>query len=171
MLPGSSSVGIEDSTAASSAMASQIWLALALIATLAYTIENIYVDRYVGSDVTLATLLVGSFVMAVLLLLPLVWYNQAFVTLTLPLDRLDGVLILMAIVSSIAYLMFLLLIKLAGPVFASLSGYVVTLSGVFWGMALFDESHSGWIWFALFLMVFGLVLVTPKERPQELGKL
>ena len=72
--------------------------------------------------------------------------------------------------SSIAYLMYLTIINLAGAVFASMSGYVVTLSGVLWGIVIFNESHSTLIWIALLLMLLGMGLVTPrKEVPTEKG--
>jgi drug/metabolite transporter (DMT)-like permease len=51
----------------------------------------------------------------------------------------------------------------AGPLFASQVGYVVTLAGVFWGMLLFGESHSAWVWVSLVTMLAGLALVTPRK--------
>lgn len=146
----------------------QIWVLIALVATVSYTIENMYIDRCVSDESPIAPLLMMSLFIAALMLLPLIWVTDTFVSIALPFDRIDGVLIAMSVVSSVAYLMFLTLIKLAGPVFASMSGYVVTLSGVFWGMALFGESHSLWIWLALALMLVGLVLVTPKREPVQL---
>jgi len=59
--------------------------------------------------------------------------------------------------------MYLYLIKSSGAVFASMSGYVITLSGVYWGMAFFDESHSSWVWAALLLMLAGMAFVTPRD--------
>jgi len=167
VLPGAESVNISSLNTPASPFSTQVWIVIALVATVAYTIENVYVDRYVSDDTPLAALLVGGFVTAVIMLLPLVWYNQAFVFLTRPFDRLDAVLVMMAVVSSLAYLMFLVLIKLAGPVFASFSGYVVTLSGVFWGMAIFGESHSLWIWLALLFILVGMALVTPMAKSTQ----
>ncbi|MCZ6859704.1 MAG: EamA/RhaT family transporter, partial [Alphaproteobacteria bacterium] len=48
--------------------------------------------------------------------------------------------------------------------FASQAAYAVTLAGVLWGMALFGERHSPWIWLSLALMLAGLALVTPRKR-------
>jgi drug/metabolite transporter (DMT)-like permease len=45
--------------------------------------------------------------------------------------------------------------------------YVVTISGVLWGLFIFEEHHSLWIWGALAVMLMGLALVTP--RSQESG--
>jgi drug/metabolite transporter (DMT)-like permease len=42
--------------------------------------------------------------------------------------------------------------------------YVVTLSGIVWGIAIFGEQHSLWIWAALAAMMAALILVTPRAR-------
>ena len=60
--------------------------------------------------------------------------------------------------------LYIYLIGQAGPVFASQVAYAVTLAGVLWGMALFGERHSPWIWLSLALMLAGLALVTPRKR-------
>ena len=56
------------------------------------------------------------------------------------------------------YLIFEL-IKRAGPVFFSVVNYVVTLSAMGFGIWLFHEAHSAWIWAALVLIGASLVLV------------
>jgi hypothetical protein len=52
-------------------------------------------------------------------------------------------------------------------VFASMAGYVITLSGVFWCMLFFDEIHSTWVWSSLALMLAGMALVTPCEQSEK----
>ena len=64
-------------------------------------------------------------------------------------------------INTTAYLMFLELVRLAGPVFAGQVGYVVTVAGVFWGIVILDENHSGWIWGAIAIMFVGLAFVSP----------
>ena len=142
----------------------QGWLLLSLLAAVFYTVENIVVDRYIPDHIDMAGLLAGAMCVAALLLLPWVLFLDAFVPVGLPFDALDATIIAMAVVSSAAYLMYLYLIKSAGAVFASMSGYVITLSGVYWGMVFFDESHSGWVWAALLLMLTGMAFVTPREK-------
>ena len=63
---------------------------------------------------------------------------------------------------SVPYLVFLELIVLAGPLFAAQTGYLVTASGVFWGIIIFAETHSAWVWAALGLIFAGVVLVSPR---------
>jgi drug/metabolite transporter (DMT)-like permease len=63
--------------------------------------------------------------------------------------------------------MFIHAVSRYGPVFASQTGYIVTLTGVLWGIAIFGESHSLWVWGALVSMVIGLVLVKPRKDEQD----
>jgi len=56
----------------------------------------------------------------------------------------------------------LYVIRTSGPVFASQSAYIITLAGVAWGMVLFGERHSVYIWAALALVLAGSALVTPR---------
>ena len=169
MLPDSVEV-LPDSPVGSTLTDSRLWIAAALFAGIFYTIENIFVDARVPRGTSMPVLLCGGMLIAALLLLPLVVLNGAFVKLTVPLNRAEWSIIAMMFASSIAYLMYLTLIKLAGAVFASMSGYVVTLSGVLWGIVIFNESHSTLIWIALLLMLLGMGLVTPrKEVPTEKG--
>jgi len=143
----------------------QIWLIMAVIAVCFYTAENLYVDKYIPTETDMALLLMGGMFAAAVLLAPLVVTQNAFVPVTAPFDRVDASIISMSLVSSIAYLMYLSLIQSSGAVFASMSGYVITISGVFWGMVFFREAHAAWIWGALILMLLAMLLVTPRKTP------
>jgi len=63
-------------------------------------------------------------------------------------------------VAAIGALLFFEIIRMAGAVFLSQVGYVVCLSGVFWGYLIFDEHLSLWVWAAIASILCGLVLVT-----------
>ena len=143
------------------------WMMLALVATVFYTIENVYVDVSIPHGTDLIALLMGSLFVAALLLVPVIYIQDAFVAIRYPFTSVEWSILTLAIVSSTAYTMFLYVVKMSGSVFASLAGYVITLSGVFWGMLFFDESHSVWVWSALVLMLVGMALVTPREQPER----
>ena len=50
-----------------------------------------------------------------------------------------------------------------GPTFAAQAAYLVTLAGVMWGIVIFGEEHSVWIWWALVIMMAALFLVQPRD--------
>jgi drug/metabolite transporter (DMT)-like permease len=140
------------------------WMLLALLASVFYTIENIYVDISIPQGTDLIALLMGGLCVAALLLAPIASSQAAFVALQYPFTEVEWAIIALAIVSSIAYTLFLHIVKKSGAVFASLVGYVITLAGVFWGMLFFGESHSIWVWTALVTMLAGMAMVRPREQ-------
>ena len=73
-------------------------------------------------------------------------------------------IVTLAVINATAYSAFVACIAVAGPLFASQVGYVVTLAGVFWGIAIFGETHSAWVWASLVTMLFGLMLVSPRKQ-------
>ncbi|MDO6459166.1 DMT family transporter [Granulosicoccaceae sp. 1_MG-2023] len=138
------------------------WMMFALIAPVFYTFENLYVAYKVPEELNTISLLAGALLIAALLTLPAALAVNGFV---LPWQMSPSALTalsLLVVVSAVAYLAFLALVRLSGAVFGSLSTYLITLAGVMWGMLLFGERHSLWIWTAAVLLIGGLVLVTPR---------
>ena len=81
-----------------------------------------------------------------------------------PFGTLEWSVLALSIITAVAYTLFITVINIAGPVFASQTGYLVTLGGVVWGMVLFGETHSPWVWASVVTMMMGLALVTPRKQ-------
>ncbi len=143
---------------------SVIWVLAAVISASCYATENMVIALFMPSTANSFTVLTGMFVIATAAMAPVVIYTDSFVPLIWPWTSVEWSIVAMALISVVAYGFFIRLINFAGPVFASQMAYVVTLSGVFWGMVIFSEEHSRWIWLALAVMMAGLFLVTPKSR-------
>ena len=73
-------------------------------------------------------------------------------------------MMLLIAINIAGYLMFLELIVIAGPLFAAQTGYFVTASGVVFGIIIFGEQHSAWIWIALGVIFAGVALVNPRQE-------
>ncbi len=149
---------------------SAIWMLAALFAAVCYTTENIYLTLNRPPEVDPMTLLIGMFAFAVIMLVPIVIYVDGFVAFALPPGKVEWAIIVMTLINAFSYAAFIYLVGVAGPVFASQMGYLVTLSGVGWGIIIFAESHSGWIWAALAAMLAGLALVQPREHGPHIGE-
>lgn len=61
--------------------------------------------------------------------------------------------------NALTYVLIFVIIQRAGPVVFSTSNYIATLAGIGFGIWLFGDRPSVWIWAALVLMCVGLFLV------------
>ena len=142
------------------------YVLLAVVCALCYAIENIYIDFRMPSGEAL-TILCGMLAVASLITAPFVVAFDAFWWPSWPLGAVEWSIVWMALINAFAYGTFVHLVTTAGPVFASQTAYVVTLSGVAWGMIIFAEAHSPWVVAATACMMVGLVLVRPRTSPSK----
>lgn len=139
------------------------WVLFALIAPLSYSSENVYIAIRRPPKSDPSVLLCGMLTAGSLILLPLVWVSDTWARLdvlwTIPLWWVPA----LSMINIIGYVMFLEVIRMAGPLFAAQMGYVVTASGVLWGIVIFSEVHGAWVWAALAVMFAGIALVHPRK--------
>lgn len=140
------------------------WILIACISALCYAVENIILGCKSALTIGPMRLAMGMNLMAAAALLPITILTDSFFSPSFPLQNVDYAVIGLGLITVVAYTMFVLSVALFGSVFSSQVGYVVTLTGVFWGMFIFGESPSLWIWLSLCAMIIGLVLVTPRKR-------
>jgi len=106
----------------------------------------------------------GMFVAAALMMLPIVFATGSFVPLAWPLGAAEWATLGLGVNSAICFGLYIYLVNHAGPVFGSQTANVVTLSGVIWGIVIFGDRHSIWIWLSLATMLTALALVAPREK-------
>ena len=148
------------------------WVLLAVGSALCYTAENLFVAMRMPADINVYTLVGGMFLAATIIMTPVVIITGTFEPLPWPWGRSEWAILGMAAITVSAYGLFLYLVIYAGPVFASQTAYVVTLSGVLWGIMIFDDEHSLWVWLSLGVMMLALTLVTPrKDKSQPVASL
>jgi drug/metabolite transporter (DMT)-like permease len=135
------------------------WVLLAMLVPFSYAISNVLMTRYRPVGIDSLALASGMLLCSAAMLLAAVLVSGSWH----PIWRTFGpgeqaVLAHMALTSAAYYLWFELL-RLGGPTFSSQVGYVVTATGLGWGMYIFGERHSLWIWLAVVLIVAGVALV------------
>lgn len=140
------------------------WLALPMLMAFSYAVENVYIDLAKPPRTSALQVMAGLTLAATLMVVPAhlatsphVWPQEA--------GAAEAALVASAFLHVCAYFGFVWLIGHAGPVYAAQVGYVVTASGILWGMAVLGERHAVWIWAALVLLFIGLALVRPREGP------
>jgi drug/metabolite transporter (DMT)-like permease len=140
------------------------WVFVAIAAAACYTGENLIIATRLPQGANAFVVLGGMLITATLIMTPFVFATNTFVPLSWPWDSSAWAIISLAVLGVVCYGLFIYLVIRAGPVFASQTAYIVTLSGVFWGILIFDEEHSLWIWVSLAAMLIALVLVTPRKQ-------
>ncbi len=144
------------------------WLFAALFAALCYSGEGLIVSLRPPAGLSALSMATGLFIAATIMITMITIANDSFVALLWPWGQVEWALIGMSIISVTAYSLYIYLITYSGPVFASQTAYIVTISGVLWGIAIFGEDHSNWIWVSLAIMILALALVSPRKK--EAGK-
>ncbi len=147
-----------------------VWVVVAAGAALSYAAENVAIAWLRPPRTQSLTLLGGMMLLSSLALLPAVLATGSFVPLAWPWGTVEWAIVSMAGINVFSYWLFVYLVTATGPVFASQMAYVVTVSGVLWGLLIFEERHSAWIWGALAVMLAGLALVTPRGQKSEVRR-
>ena len=140
------------------------WILLVVLGSGLYAVENVYVEKGANEVVSVYELLCGANIVGVCLQFPLVVALGIAEQPAWLLTQAGLALVGIAVSSALAYSMFMITIRMAGSVFASQCAYIVTISGVLWGIILFAEQHSIWVWSSVVVMLVGLLLVTPLRK-------
>jgi drug/metabolite transporter (DMT)-like permease len=142
------------------------WILFVMLAALCYAFEGIVLSLRSAATVGPVRLAMGANACAVLMLTPFVYWTDTFAWPGFAVSVTNLSLVGLGVISALALTTFMHAVSQYGPIFATQTGYIVTISGVFWGMAIFGDVHSFWIWGALATMIIGLGLVQPNKAQQ-----
>jgi drug/metabolite transporter (DMT)-like permease len=132
------------------------WLLPALAAPLVLGVGNIYRSRDWPPDTAPLPLAAGMLLGGAVELIPMLATGAGGI---LPIDGASALLLLAAIaVTAGGYLMFLELQRVAGPVYLSQVGYVMTPTGLALGTLFLGEHYGPWVWGAVAVIFVGIAL-------------
>lgn len=138
---------------------SAFWIFLLVLTGFCYAAESIFAVFFMPEKDHPMTMLTGMTVIALIVIIPIMMIESISFDIQNFLGKSEYALIASAILHVGCYASYLYLIRHTGAIFASQVAYVVTLSGVLWGILIFSESHSLWTWAALATAIAGLTLV------------
>lgn len=142
------------------------WVLITLLSPLFFAVCSLYNVHDRPADSSSLALATGMLVCSAIVLAPLVIDTHQFYPLnsfSLP----NMAVMLEIILSSIGYVIFFQLLKVAGAVYYSLVGGVVAITGLIWGWLLFAEVPHLMVYFAVLLIIVAIVLITylqPKQK-------
>ncbi len=140
-----------------------IWLLAALLIPVCYGAESLIITLKRPSDGDAVMLVAGMLLSSAVVLFPVVLLAGTLETSVTRMDSAAWAVGAIVLINVSCYVMFLYLISAAGPVFATFAGYLNMAAGVMWGILLWQESFTPWIWGAVFLLAGAMYLV--RERP------
>ena len=143
------------------------WVALGLAAPILYSVANIVIARSRPTDSDSLALAVGMLGAASLMVLTLAAATGQVHYLWPPITWAEAVMMMHMVISALGFLGMFELIRIAGPTFASQLTYIVTLAGVLFGIIMFGEVHSLWVWAATASVLGGVALVNVRPAPPE----
>ena len=144
-----------------------IWVLLACLSSFFYACENIYLGVAELDDIGPIRLSCGmGFASSAFLFIPAFFTGALTETLSTSTE-LTLTIFGLSLIGATAYACFVYTIRISGPIFASQIGYLVTVCGIVWGIVIFGESHSAWVWVAFVLMMLGLMCVSPRRTSSD----
>ncbi len=140
------------------------WVALCLFVPFFYALSNVYIARARPADVDSVALAASMQLGSAVCILPVALVLGAPHLPLPPQGPGDWALLVQCVLAGFGSLLFFEAMRIAGPVFFSQTGFIVTLAGVFWGWLLFGETHSAYVWASMASIFAGLALVTRAGR-------
>lgn len=143
------------------------WSLLALLSPLAFASCSVFIAARTPKELGAIASASGMLFAATVLLLPFVWQQEAFYSLWPPFNLAKLVVLTEIVLSTTGYILFFNLIRIAGPVYYSLTGGVVALTGLFWGFIVFHEIPSMKQTIAAALVIIAILLLSWRQSCQS----
>lgn len=140
------------------------WVLLALLAPACFSLVTVFAGKFRPPDAPSVTLACGLLLGSGVLLVPVMFGTGQLYVFPGPSLGGDLAILYAALLNAMIFFVFLEMVRLAGPVFATQHNYIAVLAGFGWGLVLFGEQHSAYIWGATVLMFGGLGLHTISSR-------
>ena len=66
--------------------------------------------------------------------------------------------------STIEIYLYFELVRRAGAVFVSQANYIMVVAGVFWGMLIFSERPTAWLWLSAAILLAALYMTHSDKK-------
>ncbi len=140
------------------------WVLFALLTPLCFAFCAVYITRFRPEGSDSFSLAAGTLISSSLILAPIVFASQNFYVFNWPLMLPDWVILLEILLSSLGYVLFFKLIKIAGPVYYSFVDSIVALTGLFWGYLIFNEHLTLRTGAAVFFILAALIMISKRQK-------
>lgn len=143
------------------------WLFFAFVTPLMLSFCTVFMVKYRPKNISSLGLSAGMLIAATCMITPVTFAMHQFHPIS-EINLPNFFILLEIILSSIGYILFFELLKVAGPVYYSLVGCIVSLSGLFWGYSIFHEQPKKLEWIAIVFIVVAIFLVSNFKAKDKL---
>ena len=143
------------------------FIPLGLIPSLMYAFEGNFVARFGTGGAGPLQLLLGASIAGIVITGPIAFATGQWINPIHVWGIADFALIASALIHTLVYTLYVMIVRNYGPVFSVQVSYVVTASGLGWAMLILGERYSGPIWLALAVMFVGIYLVSPDLKGKK----
>ena len=146
------------------------FIPLGLLPSLMYAFEGNFVARFGTGGAGPLQLLLGASIIGMGITGPLAYSTGQWINPLHDWGVADVAVVASALIHSVVYTLYVMIVRQFGPVFSVQVSYVVTAAGLGWAMLILGERYAGPIWLALALMFMGIYLVSPNLKDTQNGK-
>ncbi len=146
------------------------WLLLSLLAPISLGLGNVLTAVTRPPAMSPTVLGAGMMLSGAALLLPTMALSGQFYLFDNAAPGANWNFLYATLLNAFFYTLFLELIRISGPVFFSQINYVAVATGFGWGMALFAERYSLYVWGGTALMALSVLLLTLGARTNSRAK-
>ncbi len=140
-----------------------LWVLLGFLTPAFYALSTLYAGQRRPPGASSGALACGMLMSAgVAQTLIMVTFDPIYVPLP-PWGLPELAILVQIAISASAYVIYFHILQLTGPVYVSQVGYIVTVTGILWGMAIFGEQLSYWVFAGTALIMLGFSLVNAKR--------
>ncbi len=139
------------------------WFLMLLLTPFLYGFSSVAAARFRPAGSGSMPLAAGMLLVLALGLWPTAFLLGDVFAPALPPDTATWAVLVAVAVAAVAYITYFEIIRLVGPVATSVVGYIVTATGIGWGMLFFGERHSVYVWAAVGVIFAGLALVNGRQ--------
>jgi len=147
----------------SSALAT-LWIVAMLIVPFSYSAENLIITLKRPPHGDGISLVAGMLLSSAVVLFPIALFSDALAPAAMASLPAQMAVVGIVLANTLSYVLFLFLVTHAGPVYAAQCGYLNMVIGVLWGIVIWNETHSMWVWAAVVVLAGGMFLV--KEQSE-----
>ena len=141
---------------------------LAFITPVGYATANIYAEWGRPEKVDNVALAAGTMFAAAGGALVVSLIDGSFHPVWVDFAQREVILFGFSLATAVAFLIFYLIVALAGAVYLGQVGYIVTLAGVGWGVLFFGETVPVMLWVAIAIVGVGVGMVNlGKKKPAK----